>query len=127
MSSNASKLRDSLFDTMKIFSEKAASSNGATITIEGQVKSIIDEAKGEYMVDYLGNAIPAHSKSSEKYQVGDNIYVLVPDGDFAKEKIILGYVVPNLDSIIKTAESNIKYINISDNLINKSFSRLKYI
>ena len=75
MSSNASKLRDSLFDTMKIFSEKAASSNGATITIEGQVKSIIDEAKGEYMVDYLGNAIPAHSKSSEKYQVGDNIYV----------------------------------------------------
>ena len=125
MSSNASKLRDSLFDTMKIFSEKAASSNGATITIEGQVKSIIDEAKGEYMIDYLGNAIPAHSKSSEKYQVGDNIYVLVPDGDFAKEKIILGYVVPNLDSIIKTAESNIKYINISDNLINKSFSTIE--
>lgn len=49
----------------------------------------IDNA--EYKVEYQGNTISAYSTDPQiVYQKGEQVYVLVPEGDFSQKKIILG-------------------------------------
>ena len=52
----------------------------------------------------------------QTYSVGDNVYVLIPNGDFTKNKIIFGLISPSLDNIIQPENDKI-YYDISNNFI----------
>ena len=124
MNSN-SNIQNSLFETMKIFSESAAANSGSTITIEGRITAIKDEAAGIYEVEYLGSTIEAHASSDTIYEVNDSVYILVPDGDFTKEKIILSLISASAKTYTSEIENNKNYYEISDNLIDNSLGTIK--
>lgn len=86
----SAELQKNLYDTMKLFSENAINNSNAARTVEGRINKIIDEEKGIYKVEYLGNYFEAYATSSSPYSIGDTVILLLQEGDFSKKKIILG-------------------------------------
>lgn len=119
------ELQNSLFEAMKVFSDYTAANSDATITIQAAITSIIDAGTGEYSVEYLGNTFSVYANSNVTYSVGDVVYVLVPDGDFSKNKVILSLVNPVAKTFINDADITKIYYEISDNLIDKDFGIIK--
>ena len=115
------QLQSSLFDTMKQFSNHAKETSTAPVTIEGTIKEIKDAGTGLYIVEYLGNEIECSATNGASYLVGDNVYILVPNGDFRKTKLILGLIdIKERQNYIKQ-EDNIIYYPISSNLATNTY------
>ena len=123
--SDNSNIQNSLFEAMKIFSESAAANSGATLTIDSTITAVKDEAAGVYSVEYLGSTFEVHSNSNATYSVGDSVYVLVPDGDFTKEKIILGLISASASAYTNNIENGKNYYEVSDNLVDNSSGTIK--
>ncbi len=119
------ELQNSLFEAMKVFSDYTAANSDATITIQAAITSIVDAGTGEYSVEYLGNTFSVYANSNITYSVGDVVYILVPDGDFSKNKVILSLVNPVAETFINDADVTKIYYEISDNLIDKDFGIVK--
>lgn len=119
------ELQNSLFEAMKVFSDYTAANSDATITIQATITSIVDAGTGEYSVEYLGNTFSVYANSNVTYSVGDVVYILVPDGDFSKNKVILSLVNPVAETFINDADITKIYYEISDNLIDKDFGIIK--
>ena len=119
------ELQNSLFEAMKVFSDYTAANSDATITIQATITSVVDAGTGEYSVEYLGNTFSVYANSNVTYSVGDVVYVLVPDGDFSKNKVILSLVNPVAKTFINDADITKIYYEISDNLIDKDFDIIK--
>ncbi len=85
---------------------------------------MVDEGQGLYTVEYLGNTFTVHANNANiTYSVGDKVYVLVPDGDFTKEKIIFGTTKPSAS--LYTTNNELSYYEISDNLIDLDLDIIK--
>lgn len=110
-------IQNSLFDAMKAFMDYSKNTTTSTITIETSITEVVDKGVGQYAVEYLGNTFDVYSGNTNAiYSVGDKVYVLIPDNDFTKTKIILGKVSPSAsDYVVDNSNSN--YYQISDNLI----------
>lgn len=116
------ELQTSLFEAMKAFSDNAQQNSNATRTIEASIVAIVNEGLGEYTVNYLGQKFSAFSNNPNLvYSVDDKVFVLVPDNDFTKKKIILGLASEQL-SYTTTAETDdgVTYYELSDNLFDFS-------
>jgi hypothetical protein len=85
MASNT--IQDSLLETMNIIAKANDNKNVQTITIEAVIESVVDVEKGIYTANYLNNKIQVYSAGST-YKEKQQVYVLVPNGDFTKKKII---------------------------------------
>lgn len=59
-------------------------------TIIGVIVECLDATKGEYSISYNGGTIVAVAQEGKSYRTGQNVYVLVPENDFTKTKVILG-------------------------------------
>ena len=119
------ELQTSLFEAMKAFADNAKQNSNATLTIEASIIDIIDEGKGEYRVNYLGQKFSAFTNNPNLvYSVGDDVFVLVPDGNFDKKKTILGLSSPQAtySTVSDDEDNNITYYDLSDNLLD--FTRL---
>ena len=110
------EIQNSLFEAMKVFAESAAANSESTITIQGAITAVTDAGKGEYSIEYLGNTITAYANSNVTYSVGDVVYVLVPDGDFSNNKVILSLVNPVSETFVNDTDNTQIYYEISDNL-----------
>lgn len=119
------EIQNSLLETMRAFTK--ATSATTTVTIEGRIVNIIDAGKKEYEVEYQGNTFAAHAISEVNYKVNDIVYLLIPNGDFSKNKIILG-LVNSLDKVFVSEtdyDDSIIRQEISDNLIDRDFGVIK--
>lgn len=117
------QLQSSLFDTMKQFSNYTKNTSTFPVTIECAIESVKDAGAGIYTVDYLGSDIDCYSTNGMSYLVGDKVYILVPDGDFSKNKIILGLIDTREKQNFSKVEDNIYNYRVSDNLFkNKTAS-----
>ena len=85
-------IQNSLFDAMGIFMRSAEENTRAARVLECRIYEILDSSIGKYRVSYLENTFIAHSINKEIYSINENVYVLIPDNNFAKEKVILGNV-----------------------------------
>ena len=56
-------IRNSLFETMKQFSDFAKTTSDATMTIEATIVDIVDADLGQYLIEYLGNSFLAFSNN----------------------------------------------------------------
>lgn len=118
------KIQNSLFETMKQFSDYASANSRSTLTIECDIQELVDDGQGLYRVGYLGNSFTVHTNNINiTYSVGDKVYVLVPDGDFTKDKIIFGLVKPSAAQY--ATNDNSSYFEISDNLIDLDLGIIK--
>ena len=62
------------------------------LTIDAEINKLGNVDIGEYKVQYQGNVFSAFSVDpTVTYNVGERVYVLVPQGDFSTKKVILGY------------------------------------
>lgn len=112
------ELTDALTSAISAIADSSVQSKDATLTIEAEIVEIIDEGLGIYKVKYLGNIFEAITTYTEvTYSIGDMVYVVIPNGNFDKNKIILSPVAPSVTSFAYASTGdNINYVSISDNL-----------
>ena len=112
------EIQQSVFESMSILAENIVKQSNSTLTIEAKVLEVLDSGVGAYKVEYMGNKFKAYTNNqSVQYMVGDKIYVLVPDGDFTKEKIIIGAVAPTSNIYAATGGTISNYLEKSENLL----------
>ena len=115
-------IQNSLFEAIKLFADNSVQNSNATITIKAEIVDIVNPTKGIYKVKYLNDSLIAQTNSDTQYSVGDLVYVLVPDGDFSKDKIIVGAAAGQESQT--TVGDTLGYYKISDNILagDESFS-----
>lgn len=119
-----STLQDSLFDAMGILAESAAKKAQGAITIDCVITRILNLSTGKYEVDYLGNLLIVYAGTPNvQYKVGDKVYILVPDGDFSKQKVIISLSTPSVITYDKSEENN--YIQVSNNFFGTNSDEIK--
>jgi hypothetical protein len=86
-----SKLVQDFFDAVNTIAKDEVNASRNDSTIDGEIKSVVNVDIGQYKVEYQGNVFDAYSSDPlSVYKVGEQVYVLVPQGDFSKRKVILG-------------------------------------
>lgn len=89
----------------------------STSVIEGTISRILDIGQGSYEIEYMGTTFPAYaSNKNYTYELGDRVYILVPNGDMESSKIIIGLVVSSAQKI-KIEDQSTFYIPYGDNLL----------
>lgn len=113
----ATELQQSLLDSIQMLSQNSVDNSNSPATIKATIVDVIDSATYRYLIKYGDNSrIEAISSSSASYQVGDTVYVLVPDGDLSKTNVILGAAVPYAALYATSEEASNTYIEITDSL-----------
>ena len=107
MNTTQNQVTDALTEAIKTIADSSVQSKDATLTIEAEIVDVIDEGLGTYTVKYLGNKFEATTAHTEvTYQIGDIVYVVVPNGNFDKNKIILSPAAPSVAGYAASSSSN---------------------
>ena len=110
---------DKLVETIKYIADSAVAAAPYDKTIQCTIMSCEDESTGKYKVQYQDSIFYAYTENTGvSYINGSNVYILLPNGDISKEKIILGGVSTlgvNFNTSIATKES---YDIVGNNIIN---------
>lgn len=86
-----SKLVQDFFDAVNTIAKDEVSAAKNDATVDAEIKSVVNIDIGQYKVAYQGNVFDAYSSDPlSTYDVGEQVYVLVPQGDFLSEKSSLG-------------------------------------
>ena len=116
MDTNSNSLSSALLQSMDSFAKKVSQTSNGTLTIEAEVVEVVDEGAGIYKVQYLDNIFEATGANVEiPYEIGDMVYVIIPNGDFDKNKIILSYVTSKEAKYTSTDEE-LSYVPVGENL-----------
>ena len=87
------KIEDSIISAVEILADRAIAKAGFDKTIQATIKRCENKAAGQYVVKYQDSLFYAYAASPDvKYSNNTLVYVLVPGGDFKKDKTILGAV-----------------------------------
>ena len=85
-------IEQNICDAVDILVNRAISQANFDKTISAIVVECVDEVSGKYKVRYQEGTYYATSDSAMTYSVNSEVYVLIPGGDFTKEKKIIGSV-----------------------------------
>ena len=109
-------ITNAMLESVQLLADHSAQTKEATLVVEAEIVKVVDEGLGTYTVKYLNNKFNATAAHTEiTYKVGDNVYIVIPNGDFDKNKVILSPVAPST-ATYATTESTTKYVPIGDNL-----------
>lgn len=116
---NYTSLANQMCQAVDNLIENALSNAGFDKTVVATILSCTDEETGTYRVTYLGGEYTATATElGKRYKTAESVYMLIPEGDFTKQKKIIG-LVNNSDS--KTTESSeeerVNYEIIGNNLL----------
>lgn len=113
-------IQESIFQAIDVIAEKKINEIKFDKTVEC---IIIDDTKadsGEYSAKYQDIIIPVFSNSNTiKYKIDDNIYVLVPQGDFSNKKTIVGKKDNTGESFIDIVDIIDKVQKLGDNYVSE--------
>lgn len=113
------ELQASLLEAINTVSRGNDNNNVQTVTIEAEIVSIENLAKGIYKAKYQSSTMTVYSTGAV-YNVGQHVYIIVPNGDFSKNKVILG-PCGGLDIVSsdedKVIEGEVEYIEATQNLL----------
>ena len=59
-------------------------------TVTATVAGCVNSLNREYLVSYNGGKLKAFAQEGATYSQGQMVYVLIPEGDFTKQKNIVG-------------------------------------
>ena len=115
-------LTKSLLDAISIIADKTVDEISSDETIKAAIKKIVNTSEGKYLVNYNNGDFYAYkqSGSTDLYQVGEYVYILIPKGDMSQKKFIIGRVEDDKKySAFKTLTSSLlnDYVIIGDNAI----------
>lgn len=84
-------LQDNLFKAIENINSQMIESTPIDLTITVEIINIKNVEVGQYLVKYKGDQFNAFSMDPMTvFRVGEEVYCLVPQGDFSAKKIILG-------------------------------------
>lgn len=116
MDTDLNTLSSALLQSIDAMAQSAADGTNRTLTIEAKVVEVIDAGIGIYKVEYLGNTFEATAAHTEiVYDVDEMVYVIVPCGDFDKNKVILSPVSP-VTATYASTQGGASFITLGDNL-----------
>lgn len=111
----------SLLDAISIIANKSADEVSSDKTIKAIVKKIVSTSEGKYLVSYNSGDFYAYLQSgvTDLYNIGEKIYVLVPEGDMTQKKFILGRVQEEDQESKKILQSSLlnDYVAIGSNAV----------
>ena len=114
-------LTKSLLDAISIIANKTIEEVSSDKTIKVIVEKVVSTSEGKYFVTHNDGKFYAYvqSGSTDLYQVGEQVYVLVPEGDMSQKKFILGRVEDKEDFFDKESNNFLldDYVMIGDNAI----------
>lgn len=112
------EMQKSILESISLVANSSVKNAGTTLTIEAKVLSVEDSGIGAYKIEYMGNKFQAYSNNqSIQYSVDDKVYVIIPDGDFTKTKVIIGAVAPKGNIYTASSDAISNYLEKSDNLL----------
>lgn len=110
------RLSENLFTAVDTIYQERIKSLKFNKTVKCSITDISNASKGEYTVTDGSSTFTAFSEITT-YQVGNYVYVLVPNGDYTQQKSIIGrYVTADSEyyTYVKPTES---FVNITGNII----------
>ena len=111
-------IEQNICDAVDIIVNRAISQAGFDRTISAIVVECVDQVIGKYKVKYQDSVYYATSDNSTTvYNVNSEVYVLIPSGDFSKEKKILGTVKSLGANYITSVEGDEGYEYIGTNVV----------
>ena len=112
-----SDLQESLLNSFEILAKNYIQQAPGTIVIEAIVQQVTNAGTGQYVINYLDNLMEVYANNPNvQFNIGDKVYVLIPNGDFSKQKIIISTSTPST-MIYDNSEID-RYMEVSDNLFN---------
>lgn len=85
-----SNLQESLLQAIDYLVNNRVDKINKDQTISCTIKSCANSLTGEYQVNYNGGFLIAYAQEGASYSENSKVYVLVPEGDFSKRKLIIG-------------------------------------
>ena len=112
-------IEQSICEAVDIIVDRAISRAGFDKTITALIVECIDEVAGKYKVKYQDSFYYATSDSSVTYNVNSEVYILIPNGDFSKDKKIIGTVKALGTNYVSLIEGDEGYEYIGTNVIDE--------
>lgn len=111
------ELQSRMIEAIEAIASNKVENSNATLTIKAEIVEDVNPVKGIYKARYLSDVFEVYASGGLRYAVGSIVYILVPDGDFNKDKMIVGSAGAAYESTIQIGESK-QYYDLSDNLCN---------
>lgn len=86
----ANEYQEALLNAMKVVAGQIVERTAMDKTVTATIVSYNNALTGEYKVSYNGGEMLAYANDGASYSENSTVYVLVPEGDFTKRKIIVG-------------------------------------
>lgn len=101
----ADNYQEALIKAIETISKSQVDSLATDKTVTATIASCSDLLTNEYKVSYNGGIMTVYGASGKTYSKGNSVYVLVPEGDFTKKKIIID------SASYKEDDQNISFIS----------------
>ena len=109
---NSLELQDAILKAVDTLTQKRMERIQADRTITAQVLKCTNALTKEYSLEYNGGNILAYAADGKTYSNGEVVYVLVPQGDFSANKVILdkGQAKKDSSQFVSSALNNYKLL-----------------
>ena len=118
----ANEYQEALLAAMEVVAGNTIDHLATDKTVTATIVASTNALTGEYRVSYNGGEMYAYANEGASYSENSTVYVLVPEGDFTKKKIIVGRATYTGDdeniSFISSALSNYNMIGTNTILDN---------
>lgn len=101
----ADNYQEALIKAIETISKSQVDSLATDKTVTATISSCSDLLTNEYKVSYNGGIMTVYGTSGKTYAKGSSVYVLVPEGDFTKKKLIID------SASYKEDDQNISFIS----------------
>lgn len=111
---------ENLFQAIDIITQERLSNLGYDKTIKATIVDDSKAAQGTYELEYGANNIfTAHCDASMVYKTGMVVYVIIPQGDWNNDKLIVGKYSNNGDDYYNYANPSDDFFDVTHNLISE--------
>ena len=114
------KISEQLFEAMDVIIGKRLEAVQKDKTILCVVEDASKASEGQYTVAYGSTKFTAYSENT-KYLKNQNVWVLIPDGDYNNDKLIVSKYTKDSASPYIWVSPLDSYANITSNVLNGSF------
>jgi len=99
-------IEQSILDAIEIVTQKELSELNLDKTIRATIKETIDADSHKYKVTYQNANFTAYNITTEEMEIGDIVFVLVPQHDFSKDC----FIIANMSTVLNKRETKIETI-----------------
>ncbi len=118
---NSTDYENRILDAIETITTNAINKAGYDRTIQATIVDSVNSLLGKYIVKYQDSEFEAFSNNTEiYYPSGTLVNILVPNGDFNLDKMIISAADKNQIEYTNIIEEEDKYLNTSGNCISAS-------